>query len=328
MNKFGIVLGVAVTATLAGCVDPYYTKPADRTRNDVKVVEPATPAEEAPVDVTPVETTEEVVIVEETTPAEPTPAVEPEPQPEPVVEPTPVEPETTTYIVQRGDYLAKISKKYNIKIDAIRKLNPQLKGDVVKIGQKIQLPGKIDVGAQTVPEGAFAKPAPKEYKAYEGATTDYTVKGGDTLGKIAYGNGINIRQLKEMNGLTSNMIRVGQVLKIPATTAKAEPAPAPAAEQPAPAETAPVVEPTPAETAPTEPALAEAAPVVEPAPAEATPAPATDAVTHVVQEGDDILGLSIRYSLSPAEIRELNNLGETDELKPGQVLKLPADTQL
>ncbi len=327
MNKFGIVLGVAVAATLTGCVDPYYTKPADRTRNDVKVVEPAVAPENDTTEVTPVEeTTEEVVVVEETTPAEPMVEPQSEPAVEPQSEPEP-EPETTTYIVQRGDYLAKISKKFNIKMDAIRKLNPQLKNDVVKIGQKIQLPGKVDVGEQTVPEGAFAKPPVKEYKAYNGATVDYTVKGGDTLGKIAYGNGINIRQLKEMNGLTSNMIRVGQVLKVPAGAAKAEPAPAP--EQPTPAEEAPVVEPAPAEAAPTEPAPAEAAPVVEqPAPAETTPAPAEASVTHVVQEGEDILGLSIRYSLSPAEIRELNNLGEADELQPGQVLKLPADTQL
>ena len=51
-------------------------------------------------------------------------------------------------------------------------------------------------------------------------------------------------------------------------------------------------------------------------------------ILRMVQEGEDITGLSIRFSLSPAEIRELNNLGENDELKPGQVLKLPADTQL
>ena len=51
-------------------------------------------------------------------------------------------------------------------------------------------------------------------------------------------------------------------------------------------------------------------------------------MTHIVLEGEDITGLSIRFSVSPAEIRQLNNLGENDELKAGQVLKLPADTQL
>ena len=57
-------------------------------------------------------------------------------------------------------------------------------------------------------------------------------------------------------------------------------------------------------------------------------AAAEEGVTHIVLEGEDITGLSIRFSVSPAEIRQLNNLGENDELKAGQVLKLPADTQL
>ena len=54
-------------------------------------------------------------------------------------------------------------------------------------------------------------------------------------------------------------------------------------------------------------------------------APAT--ATYVVQEGDDMTGVSIRWGVSAAEIRELNNLGENDQLKPGQILKLPAEAQ-
>ena len=61
-----------------------------------------------------------------------------------------VEPETTVYIVQPGDYLAKISKKYNVKIAAIKSLNG-LNGDIIKVGQKLKLPGKIDVGEQKQP---------------------------------------------------------------------------------------------------------------------------------------------------------------------------------
>jgi hypothetical protein len=38
-------------------------------------------------------------------------------------------------------------------------------------------------------------------------------------------------------------------------------------------------------------------------------------------------GVSIRWGVSAAAIRELNNLGEKDQLTPGQILKLPADAQ-
>ncbi len=346
MNKLGVVFGVTAVVALAGCVDPYYRKPADRMQNHVKEVQPETEAE-TPTEVTPVETTE-VVVKESTCTCEPgTKHTEPcgcgaedcacvvttETKPTATAE------ETTDYIVQRGDYLAKISKKYNVTIAAIRRVNPQLKGDVIKIGQKIKLPGKIDVGEQKVPEGAFAtktKPATKEYKAYTGATKEYVVKSGDTLGAIAYGNGINIRQLKELNGLSSNMIRVGDKLKIPAEkvaekkTAVTERKPVAEKKAPVKAPEQPVVEDvvapemTPAET-PVAPADANVTPVDQ---ATDTPAPiAEDFLMYEVQEGEDIMGISLRFSVDPAEIRELNNLGEADELKSGQMLKLPAHSQ-
>ena len=47
------------------------------------------------------------------------------------------------------------------------------------------------------------------------APTTYTVKRGDTLSSIAAANGTTVRRLKKANGLTSNLIRVGQELVIP-----------------------------------------------------------------------------------------------------------------
>ena len=45
--------------------------------------------------------------------------------------------------------------------------------------------------------------------------TSYTVKRGDTLSSIAAANGTTVKKLKKANDLTSNLIRVGQVLVIP-----------------------------------------------------------------------------------------------------------------
>ena len=72
--------------------------------------------------------------------------------------------------------------------------------------------------------------------------------------------------------------------------------------------------------------------VVEPAPAVETavePVAVHDTATtsYVVQEGDDMTSVSISWGVSSAQIRELNNLGDNDQLKPGQVIKLPADAQ-
>ena len=73
---------------------------------------------------------------------------------------------------------------------------------------------------------------------------------------------------------------------------------------------------------------ADEAPVVDSKPAEEKPVvekPTT--ATYGVQEGDDMTGVSIRWGVSAAEIRELNNFGENDQLKPGQIIKLPAEAQ-
>ena len=324
MNKLGIVLGIAAVAVIAGCKDPNYQRktPKGEASNI------GTRVEQTPEPDTPVVEEKHCTCPPGTKHAEPCQCGAPDCQCVVVkkdVKPLPPpEPEYTVYIVQRGDYLAKISKKYNVTINSIKRLN-NLKDDNIRIGQKLKLPGKLEVGEQKVPEGAFAKDpkaaAKKPYAAYTGATKEYVVKSGDTLGAIAYGNGINIRQLEELNGLTSDTLKVGQKLKIPAekvvTPKKVETKPVEkkaaepevkAAEAPAEPVVAPVE--TPAE-APV------AAPVEEAAPTQ----------TYTVQEGDDLTDVSIRFGVSAAAVRELNNLGESDKLVAGQILKLPADAQ-
>ena len=325
MNKLGIVLGIAAVTVIAGCKDPNYQRKA--SKDEVKDI--GTQVEQQPVPDTP-------IVVEEkhctcppgTKHTEPCQCGAPDCQCIVVkkeVKPLPPpEPEYTVYIVQRGDYLAKISKKYNVTINSIKRLN-NLKDDNIRIGQKLKLPGKLEVGEQKVPEGAFAKDtkttAKKPYAAYTGATKEYVVKSGDTLGAIAYGNGINIRQLKELNGLTSDTLKVGQKLKIPAEKVVA----------PKKVETKPVekkaAEPeVKAAEAPAEPVVA---PVETPAEAPVA-APVEEAAptqTYTVQEGDDLTDVSIRFGVSAAAVRELNNLGESDKLVAGQILKLPADAQ-
>ncbi len=345
MKKFGMVLGAAAIVAIAGCKDPNYKRAgAPAGQNDVKsadttVAQPAAPAARqctcAPGTrhAKPCECggANCACIVEQS-------QVQPAPRPAP--QPVPAEPETTVYVVQSGDYLAKISKKFNVTIASIKSIN-NLKGDVIRVGQKLKIPGKFDIDAPaaTVVPAPAKKSSATAFTPYTGATKEYVVKSGDTLGAIAYGNGINIRQLKELNGLKNDNLRVGQKLKVPAekpakaaAAKKSAPAAAKAAESKPAAETAPAAAPAaepaaaPAEAVEAQPAPAAdvAAPAAEQA---AVPAAAPALATYVVQEGDDMTGVSIRWGVSAAEIRELNNLGDTDQLKPGQIIKLPAEAQ-
>jgi len=343
MKRIGMVLGVAAVATLAGCKDPNYNSNTESSQTEVKSA--------AAVDVGATEK-------KDATPPPPPPAAEVPVKkcscPPGAVHDRPCacgasdcrckvaapEPETTIYVVQSGDYLAKISKKFNVRIDAIRKLNPSIKKDVIRVGQKIKLPGKIDVGVQkaataAAPASAAKSVTTKKFTPYSGATVDYVVKSGDTLGKLAYSNGNTIRQLKDLNGMKNDSLRVGKTIKIPATKvtkaakATAEKAPAKAAAAPAAeAPAAPAAEAAPAPAAETSAAApaaeASAAPAAEAA-APAAEAPATAYEVHVVEKGEDLLGVAVRWNVSPAAIRELNNLPEDAKLVPGQKLKLPPE---
>lgn len=325
MNKLGLVLSFAAVAAVSGCLDPQYKskRSANEGTTVVKPVEPVKPVK--PVKVTPPAPLKiDVVDVPDSKTVEVKPVVK--------------EPEFTTYIIQRGDTLSKISKRYNIKIDAIKANNPQIKNDIVRLGQKIKLPGKVDVGDQKVPEGAFASSSAKVkasakgnelQKVYTGPTKEYIVKNGDTLGGIAIASGISVRQLKDLNGLSKDVIRVGQKLKVPASKVE-KPAKSAAAKvepkKPAKAD-------KPVETAPAE--VETATPAVNPDQAqnatEVKPAQLTSSVpdngvkyaNYTVVEGDDLIGISIRENLSVAEIRELNNIPSNEDVKPGMVIKLP-----
>jgi len=344
MKKFGMVLGAAAIVAIAGCKDPNYKRAgAPAGQNDAKSADTTVAQAETPAakqctcapgtrHAKPCECGgENCACTVKEAPAKPV-QVE-----ELAKKPAPAEPETTVYVVQSGDYLAKISKRFNVTIASIKSLN-NLKGDVIRVGQKLKIPGKVDVGTPA-PAPAPAKKSSSSFTPYTGATKEYVVKSGDTLGAVAYGNGINIRQLKELNGLKNDNLRVGQKLKVPAEKS----AKAVAAKKAAKPDAAPAAESKPVVEQPAAPAAApvDAEPAVAPAePVEAQPAPAADVAapaaeqaaapalaTYVVQEGDDMTGVSIRWGVSAAEIRELNNLGDADQLKPGQILKLPAEAQ-
>ena len=360
MNKFGIVLGVAAVATLAGCKDPDYNRGGTpSSQNEIKnadttvtTIEPvaakcmcppgtkhATPCVCGAPDCRCVVESKPIITADLSRKPSTSSATGPT-----ATTATPAAAETTVYVVQNGDYLSKISKRYNITIASIKRLNPSIKEDnVIRVGQKLKLPGKVDVGEQktSAQTSTVVRATKKAYTPYTGATKDYVVKSGDTIGALAYGNGLTIRQFKELNGLSSDSLRVGQKLKLPAqkvVKAAAKPAKKAAAAAPtvakAKAAVAPAEDAAPA-TAPAEPAPA-AAPAAGPAPAAAESAapaaaeakPAQPATTsYVVQEGDDMTGVSIRWGVSAAEIRELNNLSDTDQLVPGQIIKLPAEAQ-
>ena len=102
--------------------------------------------------------------------------------------------ETEIYTVKSGDTLYQISKKYNLTVDELKKLN-NLTSNTLSIGQKL-----------------YVKKIPSEKE------TEYTVVKGDSLYKIANKFNTTVNALKEKNNLTSNTLSIGQKLLIPTTS--------------------------------------------------------------------------------------------------------------
>ena len=154
----------------------------------------------------------------------------------------------STYVVKRGDSLSKISANYNVTINALRRLN-NLSKSTVYVGQKIKLPGGTKVASSkpsihTVKRGDTLSEIAAKYSirlselkrlnnlskstVYVGQkiklsasantksqkTQYHKVKRGDTLSEIAEKYNVSVKQLKRLNKLRSENIRLGQRLKI------------------------------------------------------------------------------------------------------------------
>jgi LysM repeat protein len=130
----------------------------------------------------------------------------------------PVETAGTEYIIVKGDTLGKIAKKNGVSLKALEAANPGVVPTKLKVGQKLSLPA----GGAVAPAADSTTAAAADV----GGET-YTVKSGDTLTKIAKANGTTVKAIKSENNLTTDHIKVGQKLKIPAKVEAAAPVAAP-----------------------------------------------------------------------------------------------------
>ncbi len=97
---------------------------------------------------------------------------------------------TYTYQVKKGDTLYQIAKKNNTSVAKLKKLN-NLSSNTLTIGQTLLIPSSKE-----------------EYFIY-------IVVKGDTLYQIAKKNNTTIDEIKKLNNLTTNTLKIGQKLKIP-----------------------------------------------------------------------------------------------------------------
>lgn len=151
----------------------------------------------------------------------------------------------------------------------------------------------LDVTRERNPPHYHVAVFPQSYESYlasqsqpgSGSSSEYVVRRGDTLSRIASITGSTIQQLRAANGLRNDLIHPGLKLQVPSATTLASSNAAPA----------------------TAPRVNEVATVTE--------------VTHQVKKGETLWRIARRYGITTDVISSQNGLA-SDFLQIGQTLRI------
>lgn len=161
-----------------------------------------------------------------------------------------------TYTVKLGDSLSTIAKAHGVSIDTLRITN-NIKRDILYVGQSLTIPSVMN---QT------------EIKPVLSVPITYTVKSGDSLSVIAARYNTTTAIIRDVNKLTSNTIRIGQVLTIPQTQGNTT------VQTPS----TPIVQPTPIESIVT----------IQP-------------TSYTVKAGDSLSVIASRFNTTTSKLKEI-----------------------
>lgn len=223
-------------------------------------------------------------------PAPAQPAATPVPHPETA---TPVlHLEGDTYVVQSGDSLYKIARRFGTTVAALAAANNLANPSALEVGQVIRLvkgeSTPVPVAIATVVPTAVPQPSTGSDAGAGGSS--YTVQRGDSLYKIARRFGSTVQALATANNLANPAaLQVGQVIQIVS------------------AENAPANTATPAPVVTTEPQLG-------------------DGNVYVVRPGDSLYKIALRFSTTVQAVAAANNLGNVNALRIGMQLVIPEGT--
>ena len=147
---------------------------------------------------------------------------------------------TVTHKVKPGESLASIASTYGVTPEEIKKVN-SLRRNSVRTGQLLRINTATTEGVAETPAEVNMTPdrseqtwqasapttttsgkksgssqAKTQQKQKQAAATSHKLKNGDTLSSLSKKYGVSIADIKKANGMTSDRLRAGETLKIPA----------------------------------------------------------------------------------------------------------------
>jgi LysM repeat protein len=121
-----------------------------------------------------------------------------------------------TYVVQPNNTLFSLANANNITLEQLRAANPDVVGDLLQIGQTLNIPG---CGGGLDDSGNPILPPTNAPSVNESGQTIHVVQSGETLVRIARQYGVTVQDIVSANNLENpNLLDVGQELIIPTAT--------------------------------------------------------------------------------------------------------------
>ncbi len=107
--------------------------------------------------------------------------------------------------VRHGETLAKLARRYGTSVRRIKALNRIRNPRRLRVGRVLKIP----VGRKR-----YYRTARRRSVYHKGRKVSYRIKPGDTLWKLAKTFNVSVAHIKRINGLKSNKLKPGQVIRI------------------------------------------------------------------------------------------------------------------
>ncbi|MGI6209646.1 MAG: LysM peptidoglycan-binding domain-containing protein [Anaerolineae bacterium] len=130
------------------------------------------------------------------------------------------------HVIESGDNLLYLAEKYGVTVAQILAVNPDLtERSILRLGQEVIIPTQA-------PEASVPTPAPEPTATPEPQFIEHSIESGDTLGYLASKYDTTVDDILAANpGMTEwTVLRLGQIVRVPAPPQSGGPDPEPTPE--------------------------------------------------------------------------------------------------
>lgn len=179
-----------------------------------------------------------------------------------------------TYTVRSGDSLWAIANRNNVSLSSLLATNGLSESSVIQPGQELKLPAGSSASSRAATSATATVP--------EGGST-YKVRRGDSLSVIAQRHNTTVSDLKSLNNMSSDVIRIDQTLIVPSGSSRSQ----------------------------------------EPARSTSSAKPRGDGSVHTVKSGETPGGIAKQYGVTVDALMSANNISDPRRMQIGQDLVIP-----